>query len=150
MRTSICEGIGAFIVVEGWHLFLGAEVFSLWDSTWIVPNVINKIFPCREDLYLGIPWWLSVCRKYSPSSVFAVSIHNGPLHKLGLPFICPWTWIRQAHLIGPVKLYFYPLQYVKFVMSVKMAVLYCYLLRQDLNVVVIKKTYLPIYSMRKT
>ena len=29
MRTSICEGIGAFIVVEGWHLFLGVEVFSL-------------------------------------------------------------------------------------------------------------------------
>ena len=111
MRTSICEGIGAFIVVEGWHLFLGAEVFSLWDSTWIVPNVINKIFPCREDLYLGIPWWLSVYRKYFPFRVFAVSIHNRPLHKLGLPFIDPQTWIHQAHLIGPIMLYFYPLQY---------------------------------------
>ena len=29
MRTLICEGIGAFIVVEGWPLFLGVEVFSL-------------------------------------------------------------------------------------------------------------------------
>ena len=29
MRTSISEGIGAFIVVEGWPLFLGVEVFSL-------------------------------------------------------------------------------------------------------------------------
>ena len=29
MRTSICEGIGVFIVVEGWPLFLGVEVFSL-------------------------------------------------------------------------------------------------------------------------
>ena len=29
MRTLICEDIGAFIVVEGWPLFLGAEVFSL-------------------------------------------------------------------------------------------------------------------------
>ena len=37
-------------------------------------------------------------------------IHNGPSHELGLPFIGPRTWIRQAHLIEPVKLYFYPLQ----------------------------------------
>ena len=29
MRTLICEGIEAFIVVEGWPLFLGEEVFSL-------------------------------------------------------------------------------------------------------------------------
>ena len=29
MRTLIREIIGAFIVVEGWHLFLGIEVFSL-------------------------------------------------------------------------------------------------------------------------
>ena len=29
MRTSICVGIGAFIVGEGWPLFLGVEVFSL-------------------------------------------------------------------------------------------------------------------------
>ena len=29
MRTLTCEGIGAFIAVEGWHLFLEVEVFSL-------------------------------------------------------------------------------------------------------------------------
>ena len=30
MRTLICEGIGAFIVVvEGWPFFLDVEVFSL-------------------------------------------------------------------------------------------------------------------------
>ena len=29
MRTLICEGIGDFIVVEDWPLFLGVEVFSL-------------------------------------------------------------------------------------------------------------------------
>ena len=29
MRILICEGIGAFIEVEVWHLFLGVEVFSL-------------------------------------------------------------------------------------------------------------------------
>ena len=27
MRTLVIEGIGAFIVVEGGHLFLGLEVF---------------------------------------------------------------------------------------------------------------------------
>ena len=29
MRTLICEGIEVFIVIEGWPLFLGVEVFSL-------------------------------------------------------------------------------------------------------------------------
>ena len=29
MRTLIYESIGIFIVVEGWPLFLGVEVFSL-------------------------------------------------------------------------------------------------------------------------
>ena len=29
MRTLASEGIGAFIVVDGWHLFLAVEVFSL-------------------------------------------------------------------------------------------------------------------------
>ena len=31
MRILICEGIWAFIVVEGWHLFLGIEVFFLTE-----------------------------------------------------------------------------------------------------------------------
>ena len=39
-----------------------------------------------------------------------MSTHNEPLHKLGLPFINPWTWIHQAHFSRPVGLYFYPLQ----------------------------------------
>ena len=29
---------------------------------------------------------------------------------MGLPFFDPWTWIRQAHLVGPVGPRFYPLQ----------------------------------------
>ena len=29
MRTLICEGIGAFIVVVGWPLLLDVEVISL-------------------------------------------------------------------------------------------------------------------------
>ena len=82
---------------------------------------MSKTFPCSEDLpsvrvSSGIPFAQGflfslgfyddsgVGSKYFPSRVFAVSIHNGRLHKLGLPFIGPWTWIRQAHLIGLVKL----------------------------------------------
>ena len=33
MRTLICEGIRAFIVVESRLFLLGVEVFSIWDST---------------------------------------------------------------------------------------------------------------------
>ena len=29
MRTLVIEGIGAFIVVEGGHIFLGLEVFLI-------------------------------------------------------------------------------------------------------------------------
>ena len=29
MRTLASDGIRAFIIVRGWHLFLDAEVFSL-------------------------------------------------------------------------------------------------------------------------
>ena len=42
--------------------------------------------------------------------LFVAFIRNGPLQELGLPFIGPWTWIRQAYLTGPVELHFYPLQ----------------------------------------
>ena len=51
-----------------------------------------------------------MCRKSFPSRFSAVSIHNGPLYELGLPFIGPWTWIRQAHFTRLVGLYFYSLQ----------------------------------------
>ena len=60
-----------------------------------------------------LPWdsmVTSVCRKPFPSRFSAVSIHNGPLHQLDLPFIGPWTWIRQVHSTRPVGLYFHPLQ----------------------------------------
>ena len=33
MRTLICEGIRAFIVVESRLFLLGVEAFSLWDFT---------------------------------------------------------------------------------------------------------------------
>ena len=29
VRTLFCEGFGVFIVVKGWYLFLGLEIFSL-------------------------------------------------------------------------------------------------------------------------
>ena len=29
---------------------------------------------------------------------------------MDLPLIGPWTWIRQAHLTGPIEPHFYPLQ----------------------------------------
>ena len=32
VRTLIYGGIGAFIVVEGWSVFLGVKVFSLLES----------------------------------------------------------------------------------------------------------------------
>ena len=51
-----------------------------------------------------------VCSKYFPSRGFAISTHDGPLHKLGLLSANPRTRIHQTHLIRPVKLYFYPLQ----------------------------------------
>ena len=35
-----------------------------------------------------------------------MSIHNGPSHESGSPFIGPWIRIRQAHFIKPVKLLF--------------------------------------------
>ena len=40
MHTLICEGIGVFIVVEGWPPFLGVEVF-----------------PYRNHLALSQTWW---------------------------------------------------------------------------------------------
>ena len=47
MRTLASEGIGAFIVVRGWHLFLGAEVFSLLESSWAY---LAGSFPYRDPL----------------------------------------------------------------------------------------------------
>ena len=38
MRTLIREGIEAFIVEESRLLFLGLEIFSLWDSTLSNPQ----------------------------------------------------------------------------------------------------------------
>ena len=37
-------------------------------------------------------------------------IHHGTLQEMGLPFLGPRTWIRQAHFTGPVRLHFYPFQ----------------------------------------
>ena len=88
---------------------------------------MNKTFPCREDPHsvrvssripfmLGLLFSLGfyddsgVGNKYFSSRVFAVSIHDGSLHKLGLLSVGPRTWICQAHLIRLVRLYFYPLQ----------------------------------------
>ena len=34
MRILVCESTWIFIVVGGWPLFLGIEVFFLWESFW--------------------------------------------------------------------------------------------------------------------
>ena len=52
MRTLICEGIEAFIVEESRLLFLGLEVFSLWDSSSNNPKRDGQIFPCRVGFSL--------------------------------------------------------------------------------------------------
>ena len=52
MRTLVCEGIEAFIVVENRFPFLGLEVFSLWDSSFNNPKRDGQVFPCRVDFSL--------------------------------------------------------------------------------------------------
>ena len=52
MRTLICEGIEAFIVEESRLLFLGLEIFSLWDSTLSNPKRDGQAFPCRVGFSL--------------------------------------------------------------------------------------------------
>ena len=64
MRTLICEGIETLIVEESRLLFLGLEVFSLWDSSsnnpkrdgqdiFLVEGINARIFrnaPCARFL----------------------------------------------------------------------------------------------------
>ena len=52
MRTLIREGIETFIVEESRLLFLGLEVFSLWDSTLSDPKRDGQTFPCRVSFSL--------------------------------------------------------------------------------------------------
>ena len=52
MCTLICEGIEAFIVEESRLLFLGLEVFFLWDSSSNNPKCDGQIFPCRVGFSL--------------------------------------------------------------------------------------------------
>ena len=52
MRTLICEGIEAFIVVASRFFLLGVEVFSLWDSTLSNPKRDGQTFPCRVGFSL--------------------------------------------------------------------------------------------------
>ena len=70
MRTLICEGIRAFIVVESRLFLLGVEVFSIWDSTSSLSERGEQGFPYRGDLFLacvssritlvlGFPYWNS-------------------------------------------------------------------------------------------
>ena len=47
MRILICEGIGAFIVVDSRPFPPGVEVFSLWDFTLSHPKHDGQTFPCR-------------------------------------------------------------------------------------------------------
>ena len=65
--------------------------------------------------------------------LFVAFIHNGHLQELGLPFIGPWIWIRQANLTGPVGLHFYPLQ-----LSLSLLLVRCYWEREPIRVTVKK------------
>ena len=60
---------------------------------------LSESSSCLDSTSIGI----------SPK-LFVAFIHNGPLQELGLSFIDPWTWIRQAHLTRSVRFHFYPLQ----------------------------------------
>ena len=70
--------------------------------------MVGKSFPCREDLHLSV--YLQKSHSCLGFIFVVVFIHNGPLQEMGLPFFGPWIWIRQAHLTGPVRPHFYPLQ----------------------------------------
>ena len=63
--------------------------------------VSSRILFVLDSIYIRIP-----------PKFFVAFIHYGPLHELGLPFIGPWTWIRQAHFTRPVGLHFYPLHII--------------------------------------
>ena len=52
MRTLIREGIETFIVEESRLLFLGLEVFSLWDSISSNPKRDGQTFPYRVGFSL--------------------------------------------------------------------------------------------------
>ena len=52
MRTLICKGIEAFIVVESRLFLLEVEVFSLWDSTLSNPKRDGQTFPCGAGFSL--------------------------------------------------------------------------------------------------
>ena len=90
-------------------LFLKGTLLINPKTWWTSPFLIEKIFInariFRNPLCARILFTLGF-----PSKFFIASIHNGPLHKLGLPFIGPWTWIRHAHFTRLVGLHFYPLQ----------------------------------------
>ena len=45
MRTLICDGIEDFIVVGGWHFFLGVEVFFLIWILLISPKRDRQVMP---------------------------------------------------------------------------------------------------------
>ena len=94
MRTLVGEDIGAFIVVERWHLLVGLEVFSvkkslrgafygilsLWESPWILRSVESKLFPYIRDTWVASNHW-------SVSSAF-----NAP------PALTPSApWGHQSH-----------------------------------------------------
>ena len=70
MRTLICEGIRAFIVVENRLFLLDVQVYSIWDSTSSLSERSEQGFPYRGDLFsvcvssritfvLGFPYWNS-------------------------------------------------------------------------------------------
>ena len=70
MRTLICEGIRAFIVVENRLFLLDVQVYSIWDSTSSLSERGEQGFPYRGDLFsvcmssritlvLGFPYWNS-------------------------------------------------------------------------------------------
>ena len=116
MRTLICEGIGAFIVVESWPLFLGVEVFSLYESSWIIPNVMDKTFPCREGLSLMrvssgillVLGFLFPLGFYQDSGVLASNLSLGFCYALGSPIVGPGLGSVRPNIMKVRHANFYP------------------------------------------
>ena len=66
MRTSVCEGIGAFIVVESWPLLLGYKFFlyrsllgRIWRNPFLIGILLNSAKRGGQDISLYMQSWVA-------------------------------------------------------------------------------------------
>ena len=114
MRTLICEGIGAFIVVEGWHLFLAVEVFSYrnplessqtwWTRHFLIEKIFINTHIFRNPLCAKIPFILgSKCVSQVFQHCSGVSWALVLYQPMDCGIVRPISW-------RSINLEFYPLQ----------------------------------------